>query len=164
MLLSMFVDFNGKSTMNILYKQTISKKNTIYVFILTLLHKNNTYVCNNSHITIYIFINIQNLWWFTIKRLPLWRCISKDIYCMPDIKKKIKSCGFTTQQIAERLGISQQAVSQAINGNPTLSRLEEIAGAVGIPVSELVADDPASIVEPQQKCPYCGHELTVKIE
>ena len=83
---------------------------------------------------------------------------------MPDIKKRIRECGFTTQQIAEKLNISQQAVSQAINGNPTLSRLEQIAGAIGIPVSELVADNPASHIEPQQKCPYCGHDLNIKVE
>lgn len=88
----------------------------------------------------------------------------KDIYCMPDIKKKIKELGFTTQQIAEKLNISQQAVSQAINGNPSLSRLEQIAGAIGITVSELVADAPASHIEPQQKCPYCGHDLNIKVE
>ena len=61
---------------------------------------------------------------------------------MPDIKKKLKELGFTTQQIADKLGISQQAVSQAINGNPSLSRLIEIAGAMGISVSELVSDTP----------------------
>ena len=83
---------------------------------------------------------------------------------MPDIKKKIKELGFTTQQIAEKLNISQQAVSQAINGNPSLSRLQEIAGALGIPVSELVSDNPESIIEPQQKCPYCGHDLNIKVE
>ncbi len=83
---------------------------------------------------------------------------------MPDIKKKIKECGFTTQQIAEKLNISQQAVSQAINGNPSLSRLEQIAGAIGITVSELVSDAPGHIIEPQQKCPYCGHDLNIKIE
>lgn len=83
---------------------------------------------------------------------------------MPDIKKKIKALGFTTQQIAEKLNITQQAVSQAINGNPSLSRLEDIAGAIGITVSELVADDPDSMIEPQQKCPYCGHHINVKIE
>lgn len=83
---------------------------------------------------------------------------------MPDIKKKIRECGFTTQQIAEKLNISQQAVSQAINGNPSLSRLEQIAGAIGITVSELVADNPASHIEPQQKCPYCGHDLNIKVE
>jgi len=60
---------------------------------------------------------------------------------MPDIKKKIKELGFTTQQIAAKLNISQQAVSQAVNGNPSLSRLGEIAAAMGITVSELVADD-----------------------
>ena len=88
----------------------------------------------------------------------------KDIYCMPDIKKKIRECGFTTQQIAEKLNISQQAVSQAINGNPSLSRLQEIAGAIGITVSELVADNPASHIEPQMHCPYCGHDLNIKVE
>ncbi len=83
---------------------------------------------------------------------------------MPDIKKKIRECGFTTQQIAESLGISQQAVSQAINGNPSLSRLKQIASVIGITVSELVADNPASHIEPQQKCPYCGHDLKIKVE
>ena len=83
---------------------------------------------------------------------------------MPDIKKRIRECGFTTQQIAEKLNISQQAVSQTINGNPSLSRLEQIAGAIGITVSELVADNPASHIEPQQKCPYCGHDIKIKIE
>jgi len=97
---------------------------------------------------------------------------------MPDIKKKIRECGFTTQQIAEKLNISQQAVSQAINGNPSLSRLEQIASAIGITVSELVADnqdepeyDPprwgetgTTSKEPQQKCPYCGHDLNIKVE
>lgn len=60
---------------------------------------------------------------------------------MPDIKKKLKEYGFTTQMIADKIGISQQAVSQAVNGNPTLSRLQEIAGAMGITVSELVKDE-----------------------
>ena len=83
---------------------------------------------------------------------------------MPDIKKRIRECGFTTQQIAEKLNISQQAVSQAINGNPSLSRLKQIAGVIGITVSELVADNPASHIEPQQKCPYCGHDLNIKVE
>ena len=83
---------------------------------------------------------------------------------MPDIKKRIRECGFTTQQIAEKLNISQQAVSQAINGNPSLSRLEQIASAIGITVSELVSDAPSSHIEPQQKCPYCGHDLNIKVE
>jgi len=88
---------------------------------------------------------------------------TKDIYCMPNIKNKIKECGFTTQQIADRLGISQQAVSQAINGNPTLSRLEEIAGAIGIPVSELVSDKPRPD-EPILTIPKGVKEIRIKVE
>lgn len=85
---------------------------------------------------------------------------------MPNIKNKIKECGFTTQQIAERLGISQQAVSQAINGNPTLSRLEQIAGALGIPVSELVSDVPRPEREPlmRQTIEHGGKQLRITID
>lgn len=87
---------------------------------------------------------------------------------MPDIKKKIRECGFTTQQIAEKLNISQQAVSQAINGNPSLSRLEQIASAIGITVSELVSDAPQP--EPLQEneavftIPKGVGKVTIRVE
>ena len=58
-----------------------------------------------------------------------------------DIKNKISSRGFTLQQVADALGITQQAVSAAINGNPSLSRLKDIANILGISVSELLSDD-----------------------
>ena len=80
-----------------------------------------------------------------------------------DIKGVISNKGFTMQQVADALGISQQAVSQAVNGNPSLSRLKEIAKAIGVPVSELVADDPSYPVEPAMRCPHCGHEIKVEI-
>lgn len=74
-----------------------------------------------------------------------------------DIKAVIRRQGFTTAQVAEKLGISQQAVSQAVNGNPSLSRLKEIAAAIGVTVSDLVVDEPPQ--EPMMKCPHCGKEL-----
>ena len=80
----------------------------------------------------------------------------QKIYCM-DIKAVINRQGYTMAQVAEKLGISQQAVSQAVNGNPSLSRLKEIAEAVGVTVSDLVVDEPP--IEPMMKCPYCGKEL-----
>jgi transcriptional regulator with XRE-family HTH domain len=67
------------------------------------------------------------------------------------------------QQVADKLGISQQAVSQAVNGNPSLSRLKDIADAIGVTVSELVSDG-----EPHSThtatCPHCGHEIEITIE
>lgn len=80
-----------------------------------------------------------------------------------DIKAVINRKEFTMAQVAEKLGISQQAVSQAVNGNPSLSRLKEIAAAIGVTVSELVADEPPQ--EPMMKCPHCGKEFKiVKVE
>lgn len=58
-----------------------------------------------------------------------------------DIKNKISRHGYTLQQVADALGITQQAVSAAINGNPSLSRLKDIAAVLGISVSELLADE-----------------------
>lgn len=80
-----------------------------------------------------------------------------------DIKEVIVKQGFTMSQVAEKLGISQQAVSQALNGNPSLSRLKQIAEAIGVTVSELVADEPPQ--EPMMRCPHCGKAFKiVKVE
>lgn len=80
-----------------------------------------------------------------------------------NIKAVISRKGFTMQQVADKLGISQQAVSQAVNGNPSLSRLKDIADAIGVTVSELVSDG-----EPHSThtatCPHCGHEIEITIE
>lgn len=82
-----------------------------------------------------------------------------------DIKKVINDRGFTLQQVADKLGISQQAVSQAVNGNPSLSRLKQIAEAIGITVSQLVADDTDTDQQsPQIICPHCGKPINIKIE
>ena len=40
-------------------------------------------------------------------------------------------------QIAEKLGINPITLSQSLNGNPTLSRLTEVANVLGVDVSEL---------------------------
>ena len=53
------------------------------------------------------------------------------------IKEVAKSQGMTMAQIAEKLGINPITLSQSLNGNPTLSRLTEVADVLGIDVSEL---------------------------
>ena len=87
---------------------------------------------------------------FTVKLaylvFSLYLCI-QDLYCM-DIKEKLKGTGWTISSLAARMknkqggyGISQQSMSQIINGNPTVSKLQEIADIIGIPLSELVSDN-----------------------
>ena len=72
-----------------------------------------------------------------------------------NIKNVISRQGFTMQQVADKIGITQQAVSQAVNGNPSLSRLKEIADAIGVTVSELLADDPMQ--------PADGEEMVITV-
>ena len=88
-----------------------------------------------------------------------------------DISKRIKEKGMSVAEVAARLknnrgglGISQPSMSSLINGNPTFSRLQEIATILNITVSELVRDD-APQVSPVAHCPHCGKGFKlIKIE
>ena len=84
---------------------------------------------------------------------------------MINLKNNITSHGITLVQLAKRMGISQQAVSQTIHGNPSLSRLQKIADAIDIPLSELLIDDTTPPkAEPQMCCPHCGKPIKISIE
>jgi transcriptional regulator with XRE-family HTH domain len=45
--------------------------------------------------------------------------------------------GLTMSDIAKRIGISRVNLSSSLNGNPTLSRLKEVAAILNVEVSEL---------------------------
>lgn len=62
------------------------------------------------------------------------------------IKEIAKSKGMTMAEIAEIIGITPITLSQSLNGNPTLSRLTEVANALGVDVGELF-DLPKSVEE-----------------
>lgn len=47
------------------------------------------------------------------------------------------SKGLTMADIAKQIGISRVNLSNSLNGNPTLSRLREVAKILGVEVSEL---------------------------
>jgi len=79
------------------------------------------------------------------------------------IETKIKDANLTKKEVAERMGIIPNNIN-AMLANPSWPTLEKLSGALGIPVSELVADNPASHIEPQMHCPYCGHDLNIKVE
>ena len=53
------------------------------------------------------------------------------------IRELTKSKGMTMAEIAEKLGINPITLSQSLNGNPTLSRLTEVANVLGVGVGEL---------------------------
>lgn len=53
------------------------------------------------------------------------------------IKELAKEKDFLLEDIASILNISPVSLSQSLNGNPTLKRLEEVAEAMRVDVSEL---------------------------
>lgn len=73
------------------------------------------------------------------------------------IKEAIKAHGLSVEQVAKRMGILPSALSQSINGNPTVEKLEKIAAAIGCTPSELLAIPTNTIT-----CPKCGTVLEVK--
>lgn len=89
-----------------------------------------------------------------------------------DLKRAIKATGWTLDAVAKQMqgrdgvGISLSAMSQIIGGNPSLSKLEEVAGIIGVPLWQLIreaADDGTAPAVPGV-CPHCGHPLEIVIK
>ena len=86
-----------------------------------------------------------------------------------DIKKVIKDKGWTLERLANEMtnkngqkGITQSSVSQIVNGNPTIDKLQEIASILGISVSELVSDRESNSIS--ITCPRCQQEFEVQLK
>ncbi len=85
-----------------------------------------------------------------------------------DIKRAIKSRGWTLEQLAKEMtngktykkGISTATLSAMLVGNPTLDRLKAIADAMGITVAELVKEEDEQYAE--IICPHCGRVVKVR--
>ncbi|MEG1644014.1 MAG: helix-turn-helix transcriptional regulator [Bacteroidales bacterium] len=77
------------------------------------------------------------------------------------IKELCREKGITGRELAVKLGMSEVGLYKTIsdNGNPPLRRLEEIATALGVPVSELFYDSQKSTLT----CPNCGKEIKVEL-
>ncbi|BBD45339.1 DNA-binding helix-turn-helix protein [Petrimonas sp. IBARAKI] len=60
------------------------------------------------------------------------------------IKEIVKQKGITLGELSENLGIARESLSRAINGNPTLETLNNIADALDVHITELFEKDPIS--------------------
>lgn len=85
-----------------------------------------------------------------------------------DLKKRIKALGWTQERLAAEMtdrtgkkGITQSALGQMLNGDPSISRVQQIADIIGVPLSELVADDTNAH---HQVCPHCGKPIKITLE
>lgn len=76
------------------------------------------------------------------------------------IKELLKQKGITAKELAAKLNLSEGALSQSLNGNPTLERINQIASALGVEVSELFAAPSEGVIA----CPHCGKRIMIKAE
>ena len=53
------------------------------------------------------------------------------------VKEVCKAKGISITELAKQMGIKQESLSRAINGNPTIQTLEKIAEALGVSIVEL---------------------------
>lgn len=58
------------------------------------------------------------------------------------VKDLLKERGMKMADLAGLLGMNQSNLAKALDGNPTLSKLQDIADALGVPVRELLPDAP----------------------
>ena len=88
------------------------------------------------------------------------------------LKEIMDSKGMKSVELAARLGVTKQTISNMLNGRvmPSLETINKIADILEVPMWQIFAnpdeigDAPGHIIEPQQKCPYCGHDLNIKVE
>ena len=91
------------------------------------------------------------------------------IYLM-NIRKVIKESGWTLERLAAEMtnkngekGITQSSVSQMLNGNPTIDKLQEIANIIGVSVADLVRDTDEQR-STSLTCPHCGKEIKIELK
>ena len=70
------------------------------------------------------------------------------------VKCLLRQKGMNAKDLAKKMGISEAALSLSLNGNPTLSRIQEIADALGVELGELFAPFDSPL-----RCPKCGTKL-----
>ena len=75
------------------------------------------------------------------------------------VKEVCREKGIMMKDLASMIGITEVGLSKSLNGNPTISRLEEIANALGVSVTELFEEKNENTI----KCPHCGKPINIKL-
>ena len=83
------------------------------------------------------------------------------------IRALCRAQGITQAQLADRLGIRRESLSQAISRNNfDLSNLRRIASALNVELWQLFKeeDKESEAKSPALTCPHCGKPLSIKVE
>jgi transcriptional regulator with XRE-family HTH domain len=80
------------------------------------------------------------------------------------IKEIAKSKNIRNVELAARIGIARENMSNIMTGKatPSLERLLEIARALDVHISDLFPQKELSV--PTITCPYCGREIKIEVK
>ena len=81
------------------------------------------------------------------------------------VKAILKDKQMTLNDLAQKLGVSRQALYLQINNNPRISTLQRIADALGVPVGQLFdqTTQPKNADHATITCPHCGAKLVINL-
>lgn len=81
------------------------------------------------------------------------------------VKEILKDKQMTLNDLAQKLGVSRQALYLQINNNPRISTLQRIADALGVPVGQLFDQKPQPTNADHNTitCPHCGAKLVINL-
>lgn len=81
------------------------------------------------------------------------------------VKAILKDKQMTLNDLAQKLGVSRQALYLQINNNPRISSLQRIADALGVPVGQLFDQTPQPTNSDHNTitCPHCGEKLVIDL-
>lgn len=63
-----------------------------------------------------------------------------------NVKKVCKEKNISLTEVAQHIGISPISLSQSLNNNPTLNRLQQVASVLGVEVDDLFDKEPDTSV------------------
>lgn len=92
-----------------------------------------------------------------------------------NVKRLCKLHGVTQRQLAEKIGVTDNSLSMTLGkNNPQLSTLSNIADALGVSVSQLLAtpEELALLAGKSReeehgkvlRCPHCGEEIELYVK
>ncbi|MDR0573840.1 MAG: helix-turn-helix transcriptional regulator [Tannerella sp.] len=77
------------------------------------------------------------------------------------IKEICDMQGITQKELAYKLGITDISLNKTLRGEyPQLQTLEKIAGALGVPITELFEPPASDAIT----CPNCGARLEIRVK
>ena len=90
-----------------------------------------------------------------------------------NVKRLCALQGITQKELAAKLGITDISLNATLKDtkDPRISTLRRIADALGVPVTELLAEgeqtapqEPQVMYVPYLRCPHCGKEIDLYVK